>query len=63
MWLLVRSDGAFVADTRRSGGSSYTRNILSARRYGTRSAAEADKCGNETVRHLHDFFVGVDIYA
>lgn len=63
MWLLVRNDGWFVADTRQTGGASYTTNILRARRFGTRSAAEADKCGNESVRHLHDFFMGVDLYA
>lgn len=49
-WILQRIDqgGGFVADMRRSSGSSYTHNILSAKQYPTEEAAKADSChGNE----------------
>lgn len=36
--------------------SSYTRDILNARRFATRADAEADACGNETVICLDDLF-------
>ena len=51
MWVLRRTDGAFVA---RASASSYTEDVLHARRYPTREAAEADRCPeNEVAVDLH----------
>lgn len=48
MYVLVRSDGAYVA--RPGSASSYTRSLQNARTYPTKEAAERDRCpGNETV--------------
>ena len=57
-WILQRNeDGAFVADTQRStNGGSYTRNVLAAKLFTSREAAERDACGNETARRLDSFF-------
>lgn len=52
----------YVIQNRGTGGyvnwpghdKSYTRNILSARRFPTREAAEAECCGNERVVSLYD---------
>lgn len=45
-------DGAFVAPS--GSASSYVRNLQKARVFPTREAAEADKCGNESVVRLED---------
>lgn len=57
-FILVRDDGAFVADMRKStSGGSYTRDVLKAKVYPTKEAAEADRCpGNETARSLAGLF-------
>ena len=50
-FIIVRDDGAFVADMRLSEtGSSYTRSLQKARVYQTRNAADTNRCpGNERV--------------
>lgn len=54
MFVIVRSDGAFVAPS--GSPSSYTWDFLKARRYPTREAAERDRCpGNETVCDEYGF--------
>lgn len=57
MYLIKRTDGAFVANVSiNPTGSSYTRNLLYAQTYRTREAAQRDLChGNETiVPHPHE---------
>lgn len=49
MFVIRRTDGAFVADVNRSGGSSYTDDLRKARKFYTREAAQRDCCGNERV--------------
>ena len=46
-FVLKREDGKFVAHP--GSEKSYTRKIELARVYFSREAAEADKCGNETI--------------
>lgn len=51
MWLIrSRDTGKFVASP--GSLSSYTRDILKARRFPTKEAAQADACGNEYVVHF-----------
>jgi len=54
------SDGKFVADMRKSrDGSSYTRDLLQARIFDTKEAAEHDRCpGNEVVRRVEELLKG-----
>lgn len=50
MYILKRSDGAYVADITKSNGASYTNKLQHARVFATREAAEKDRCpGNEYV--------------
>ena len=52
MFVLIRTDGAYVAPAGRH--NSYTRSLRGARLYPTREAAEADRCpGNERVASAH----------
>lgn len=55
MYVLVRNeDGAFVAPP--GSIKSYTHSIQHARRFDTIEAAEAERCGNESPRHLLSLF-------
>lgn len=47
-----KDTGKYVANPGRN--SSYTRDILQARRFPTREAAQADACGSEVVIALAD---------
>lgn len=50
-YVIQRADGAFVA--REGSASSYTRDLLKARQWPTRDAAELERCpGNEQVRDV-----------
>jgi hypothetical protein len=42
MYVLMRTDGAFVA--REGSQSSYTKDLRKARRFPTKEAAERDRC-------------------
>ena len=54
MYVLVRSDGAFVNQP--GSDSSYTRDLQRARVFSTKEQAEKDRCvENESVRSVHDF--------
>jgi hypothetical protein len=57
-YLLQRADGAYVSDPHRNGtGRSYTRDLMRAKVYPTREAAERDRCpGNETLVSTDDVF-------
>ena len=45
MYLIMRDDGALVADTRKSTtGSSYTKDIRQAQRYTSKEQAQRDLC-------------------
>mgnify|MGYP001559554047 CR=1 FL=1 len=48
-YILIRTDGAFVADMQKTRtGSSYTNKLQWAKVYATKEAAERDSCpGNE----------------
>lgn len=51
MYVLRRSDdGAFVA--RLGLKSSYTKNLIDARKFATCEQAESERCGNETIVEL-----------
>lgn len=55
MYVIMRSDGAFVAPS--GSRSSYVRCLQYARTFATREAAQRECCpGNETVRAVADFF-------
>ena len=55
-YVIVRSDGMFVADMRKSrSGCSYTNQLQYAKTYDSAEAAERDRCpGNEHVRNVDD---------
>lgn len=47
-WVLRRNeDGAFVARSGNARGASYSHDVLDARLFVSREAAERDACGNE----------------
>lgn len=46
-FVLVREDGQYVAPA--GSVRSYTFSIVRARKFDTREAAEADRCGNESI--------------
>ena len=55
MYVLMRVDGKGGYVTAPGSGSSYTRDLLKARRYPTREAAERDRCPeNEVAVDFHD---------
>ena len=57
MFVLVRhEDGKFVCPA--GSEKSYASDLAKARIYPTREAAEADKCGNESVHPITDFLKG-----
>ena len=57
MFVLVRNEvSKFVCPP--GAEKSYTSDLTKARIYPTREAAEADKCGNETVHPITDFLEG-----
>lgn len=51
MFVVKRKD-AYVADVKRTGGASYTRDLAKAMKWSTREAAQAEACGNEYVEEL-----------
>ena len=57
MYLVIRNDGALVANMRKSKtGSSYTRDIRQAEHYTTRKQAQRDCCvENERVISLAEW--------
>lgn len=60
MYLIMRDDGALVADMRKSRtGSSYTHDIRQAMLYQTRESAERNTCpGNERVVSMDSYVRG-----
>ena len=51
-YIIMRQDGAFVTPS--GSASSYTRDILKARKFATREAAERERCPeNESVVSLY----------
>ena len=57
MYLIIRDDGALVADMRKSTtGSSYTRDIRQAQRYTSKEQAQNDLCpANERIITLAEW--------
>lgn len=55
-FVIVRSDGAFVADMKKSTtGGSYTKYLQYAKVYPSHEASERDLCvGNERIADLND---------
>ena len=56
MYVIKRSDGAFVADMRKSAtGSSYTNKLQFAKVFATAEDADRNRCpGNEYVVNVND---------
>ena len=55
MFVLIRTDGRGGYATPPGSSSSYTRDLLKARRYSTKEEAEADRCvENERIANFHD---------
>lgn len=56
MYVIVRSDGAFVSDPSTNGtGSSYTRDLSKAKTFRTRESAERELCPeNERIRDVEE---------
>lgn len=57
-YILVRTDGAFVADSAKSN-ASYTRDITKAKIFYSEASAKRDQCGNESIVKLSDINKGI----